>query len=115
MKNSKRYKRTAIIGLVFTLVALVAINVIFSFFYFRIDLTQDKRNSLSETTIDMLRSLDDKVYIKVYLKGENNPVDYQVFAQKTADILQEFRRYSKNIYFEFIDPLKERRLFFTRR
>lgn len=108
MKNSKRYKRTAIIGLVFTLVALVAINVIFSFFYFRIDLTQDKRNSLSETTIDMLRSLDDKVYIKVYLKGENNPVDYQVFAQKTADILQEFRRYSKNIYFEFIDPLKDK-------
>lgn len=108
MKNSKRYKRTAIIGLVFTLVALVAINVIFSFFYFRIDLTQDKRNSLSETTIDMLRSLDDKIYIKVYLKGENNPVDYQVFAQKTADILQEFRRYSKNIYFEFIDPLKDK-------
>lgn len=108
MKNSKRYKRTAIMGLVFTLVALVAINVIFSFFYFRIDLTQDKRNSLSETTIDMLRSLDDKVYIKVYLKGENNPVDYQVFAQKTADILQEFRRYSKNIYFEFIDPLKDK-------
>lgn len=105
MKNSKRYKSSAILGLVVGIIALVAINIIFSFLYFRIDLTQDKRNSLSDSTIEMLRSLEDKVYIKVYLKGESLPADYQLFAQKTNDILQEFRRYSKNVYFEFIDPI----------
>ncbi|PKP21849.1 MAG: gliding motility-associated ABC transporter substrate-binding protein GldG [Bacteroidetes bacterium HGW-Bacteroidetes-19] len=105
MNNSRRYKKSAIISLITSLIILIALNIIFSFLYVRIDLTQDKRNSLSETTIDMLKSLNEKVYIKVYLKGKNQPADYELFAKKTEDILQEFRRYSKNIYFEFIDPI----------
>ena len=106
MNNSKKYKKSALIGLLISLVVLISVNIIFSYLYVRIDLTQDKRNSLSETTIDMLKNLNEKVYIKVYMKGENQPADYDFFAQKTEDILQEFRRYSKNIYFEFIDPVK---------
>lgn len=106
MNNSKKYKKSALIGLLVSLVVLISVNIIFSYLYVRIDLTQDKRNSLSETTIDMLKNLNEKVYIKVYMKGENQPADYDFFAQKTEDILQEFRRYSKNIYFEFIDPVK---------
>lgn len=106
MNNSKKYKKSALIGLLVSLVVLISVNIIFSYLYVRIDLTQDKRNSLSETTIEMLKNLNEKVYIKVYMKGENQPADYDFFAQKTEDILQEFRRYSKNIYFEFIDPVK---------
>lgn len=106
MNNSKRYKKSAIISLITSLVILIALNIIFSFLYVRIDLTKDKRNSLSDTTIEMLKSLNEKVYIKVYLSGKNQPADYELFAKKTEDILQEFRRYSKNIYFEFIDPVE---------
>ena len=90
------------------IVILVTLNIVFSYLFFRIDLTQDKRNSLSKTTIELLKSLDEKVYIKVYLKGKNQPADYELFARKTEDILQEFRRYSKNIYFEFVDPIADK-------
>ena len=106
MNNSKKYKKSAITGLIVSLIILISVNIIFSFLYVRIDLTKDKRNSLSETTIEMLKNLKEKVYIKVYMKGDDQPADYDFFAQKTEDILQEFRRYSNNIYFEFIDPVK---------
>ena len=95
MNNSKKYKKTALTSLLVAIVILVTLNIVFSYLFFRIDLTQDKRNSLSKTTIELLKSLDEKVYIKVYLKGKNQPADYELFARKTEDILQEFRRYSK--------------------
>lgn len=105
MNNSKKYKKTALTSLLVAIIILVTLNIVFSYLFFRIDLTQDKRNSLSKTTIELLKSLDEKVYIKVYLKGKNQPASYELFAKKTEDILQEFRRYSKNIYFEFVDPI----------
>jgi len=105
MNNSNRYKKTALIGLASGLLILIAVNVISSFLFFRIDLTKDKRHSLSPATIELLDKLEDKVYIRVYLKGEGHPADYQLFAEKTKDILQEFRSCSNNIFFEFIDPV----------
>lgn len=105
MNNSNRYKKTALIGLASGLLILIAVNVISSFLFFRIDLTKDKRHSLSPATIELLNKLEDKVYIRVYLKGEGHPADYQLFAEKTKDILQEFRSCSNNIFFEFIDPV----------
>ncbi|MEG1555616.1 MAG: gliding motility-associated ABC transporter substrate-binding protein GldG [Bacteroidales bacterium] len=106
IKNSKRFKRSAIIGLVSSLIIVIALNVISSFLFFRIDLTKDKRHSLSPASIELLKQLEDKVYIRVYLAGDNQPADYQLFAKKTQDILQEFRSYSNQIYFEFIDPIE---------
>lgn len=100
----KKFKRSAIIGLIASILILISINIISSFLYFRIDLTKDKRHSLSPSTIELLESLNDKVYIKVYLKGDNLPADYRQFAKKTKEMLESFRNYSKNIYFEFIDP-----------
>ena len=104
--ESRKFKQTAVIGLLAGLLILVAINLISSYIYFRIDLTKDKRHTLSQTTIDLLTSLDDKVYIKVYLKGENQPADYEQFATKTREILEDFRSYSHYVHFEFIDPVK---------
>jgi len=106
MKNKVKYKRSAIITLLSSLFILVALNIILSFFYVRIDLTSEKRNSLAPSTIKLLKELPDKIFIKVFLEGKNNPADYQIFAQKTKEILEEFCRYSSNIEFEMIDPVE---------
>ena len=82
----KKFKRSAIIGLIASILILISINIISSFLYFRIDLTKDKRHSLSPSTIELLESLNDKVYIKVYLKGDNLPADYRQFAKKTKEM-----------------------------
>jgi len=105
MKNKVKYKRSAVITLISSLFILVALNIIFSFFYIRIDLTAEKRNSLAPSTIKLLKELPDKIFIKVFLNGKNNPADYQIFAQKTKEILEEFSRHSSLVEFDMIDPV----------
>jgi len=105
MKNKVKYKRSAIITLISSLLILIALNIILSFFYVRIDLTAEKRNSLAPSTIKLIKELPDKIFIKVFLEGKNNPANYQIFAQKTKEILEEFSRHSANIDFEMIDPV----------
>lgn len=105
-EGGKQFKRNTIIGLLVALAAVILVNVISSFLFYRIDLTKDKRHSLSKGTIEMLNNLEDRVYIRVYLKGKDQPADYQLFAKQVEQVLQDFRGYSKNVYFEFIDPLE---------
>jgi len=105
MKNKTKYKRSAILTLASSLLILIALNIILSFFYVRIDLTSEKRNSLAPSTIKLLKELPDNIFIKVFLEGKNNPADYQIFAQKTKEILEEFSRHSSHVGFEMIDPI----------
>ncbi|MDR2867961.1 MAG: gliding motility-associated ABC transporter permease subunit GldF, partial [Bacteroidales bacterium] len=102
---NRRFKQTTLVGFAAALLILVAVNILSAFLYVRVDLTQDKRHSLSNETIKLLKELDETIYIKVYLKGSDQPADYQLFAEETRAVLQEFRSYSKNIHFEFIDPV----------
>ena len=90
------------------LLLIVGLNVIFSFFFARLDLTVEKRYTLSLSTKEMLRNLEDIVYIKVYLSGKKLPPDYAELSQKTRELLDEMRIYSDNIEYEFIDPAQGR-------
>lgn len=104
--SSRQFKKATILGLCIAILAVIAINFLSSYLFFRIDLTKDKRHSLSNSTIEMLKNLEDKVYVRVYLQGKDQPADYQLFAKQVEQMLQDFRSYSKNVYFEFIDPLE---------
>lgn len=106
MHGSKQFKRYTLIGFAVALLIILIVNILSSFLFFRIDLTKDKRHSLSKSTTEMLQNLEDRVYIRVYLKGKDQPADYQLFAKQVEQMLQDFRGYSKNVYFEFIDPLE---------
>ena len=105
-KQSKQFKRRTLLGLLAVIGIVVLVNILSSFFFYRIDLTKDKRHSLSKSTIEMLKNLEDRVYFRVYLKGKDQPADYQLFAKQVEQMLQNFRSYSKNVYYEFIDPLE---------
>jgi gliding-associated putative ABC transporter substrate-binding component GldG len=104
-KQSKLFKRRTLLGLLAVIGIVAVVNILSSFFFYRIDLTKDKRHSLSKSTIEMLKNLEDRVYFRVYLKGKEQPADYQLFAKQVEQMLQNFRSYSKNVYYEFIDPL----------
>ncbi|MFA5575357.1 MAG: Gldg family protein [Brumimicrobium sp.] len=94
---------------VIVLAVLILVNVIVSFLDFRIDLTKDKRYSLTETTINFLKNdnqLTDKVIFKVYLDGDF-PSEIKRLQNAIHDKLDEFRYYSDGqIEYEFIDPSK---------
>jgi gliding-associated putative ABC transporter substrate-binding component GldG len=100
--NSKRLGDFLLLsnGLIF----LVLINLLASHYFFRIDLTEEKRFSIKEPTRKMLGALDDKVYVEVYLEGELNS-SFRRLQKSIREILDEFRIYSNNnVQVTFIDP-----------
>lgn len=104
MENKrKNLKHNQLISFFITLVLIVVINVIGSFVFTRFDLTAEKRYTLSDTTKETLRKLNDYVYFKVYLEGDF-PAGFKKLRRETKEMLDEFRAYSKYIDYEFINP-----------
>lgn len=104
MADKKRdIRRNNIVQLATWLMIIVLLNVIGSFLFTRLDLTSERRYSLSDATKKMLRGLDDVVYFKVYLEGDF-PAGFKRLRNETREMLNEFRAYSDNIQYEFIDP-----------
>jgi ABC-2 type transport system permease protein len=101
--KKKDIKRSNIVQLLLGLMIIVLLNVIGSFLFTRLDLTAERRYSLSDATKKMLRELDDVVYFKVYLEGEF-PAGFKRLRNETREMLDEFRAYSDNIQYEFINP-----------
>lgn len=99
-------RKKSILRAILLIGAIVATNLFAQYFIFRIDLTEDKRYTISEASKNILENLDDEVRIKVYLEGDNLPASYRMFRNAVAENLEEFRRYAgKNLKVRFIDPL----------
>lgn len=104
MKNErKNLKKNQIIAFAITLAIIVVVNIIGSFVYTRFDLTSEKRYTLSDTSKEILRNLDDYVYFRIYLEGEF-PAGFKKLRKETKEMLDEFRAYSKFIDYDFINP-----------
>ena len=68
-----------------------------------IDLTEEKRFTLTQPTTRLLEKLDDVVYVQVLLEGEF-PAGFKRLQKATRDILNDFRGISGYIEYEFEDP-----------
>ena len=89
---------------IYLLILLIGINYFSSLVHFRLDLTQEKRYTLSAPTKKILNNLDDQVSITVFLDGEM-PAGFKKLRQTTAEMLQEFREIAKaNLQFRFVRP-----------
>ena len=101
-ENSRRNKD--LLGFFLILIILVLLNFISKFLYYRLDLTTEKRYTLSEPTREMLSGLNDVVFFKIYLEGEF-PAGFRVLRNRTKEMLEEFKAVSgSNVQYEFIDP-----------
>ena len=89
----------------FIIIALVIINFIGSHFFQRFDLTQDKRYTLSPTSLNIIKNIKEPLIIDVFLQGQF-PGEFKKLQLETQQILEEFRAYNNNITFEFINPLE---------
>jgi gliding-associated putative ABC transporter substrate-binding component GldG len=91
-------------GVVIILLILLAVNILTSTWHFRIDLTDEKRFTLSKGTISILKSIDEPITIDVFLKG-NYPSGFKKLAAATEDLLREFKEVGGNkIRYRFIAP-----------
>ena len=86
------------------LLFVVILNILGSWYFVRIDLTDEKRYTIKQQTKDLLKNLDDVVYVEVYLEGELNP-GFERFKKSIRETLEEFRIYSDDrIHYTFTDP-----------
>lgn len=89
------------------LVVLFGINYLASIFHVRLDLTKEKRYTLSKATKDLLKNVDDDVQIDVFLKGEF-PSGFRKLANSTNEFLQLLKdRNGSKIHYRFISPEDE--------
>ena len=103
-RKRKSPKGQAIMQLILLLGIIVLTNIVSSFVFTRIDLTDDSRFTLSDNSKKLVSQLKDVVYIRVYLEGDFSP-GFSRLQQSTREILDELSIYSNgNLQFEFIDP-----------
>jgi len=104
MKRSKnKIFNHYLLQLVIVIAIIIFVNIISSNIFSRVDLTNEKRYTLSESTKDLLSNVDDIIYFRVFLDGEF-PAGFSRLRRETKELLNEFRAYNKNIEYEFINP-----------
>lgn len=100
-------RNTALRILLYALV-LVVFNFMANEFYFRLDLTKEKRYTLSPSSLGLLNKLDDDLYVTIFLDGDL-PIEYKQLKSATRDILNEYRLASDGkIKFDFEDILADK-------
>ncbi|KIQ16882.1 gliding motility protein GldG [Flavobacterium sp. MEB061] len=88
-----------------TVFVLIVLNVLGSLFFHRFDLTKDKRYTLSETSLQIVKQVKNPLSIKIYMQGDL-PADFRRLQQETKQLLEEFQAYNGNIVFEFVNPME---------
>ncbi len=81
---------------------LLLVNFLSSRRFFRADLTQDKRYTVSKATKNLIKSLDDIVTITVYFSLE--PAGVAQIRRDVKDVLDEYKAFSKKLQIDYIDP-----------
>ncbi len=103
-KAQKDIRQHHLIQVGLTLLIVILLWIIGSKMYFRIDLTSEKRFTLTKETKRILKELPGEIYVKVYLEGDI-PVGFKKLRNSVKETLDEFRVYGgKNIQYEFINP-----------
>lgn len=84
--------------------AIVAIYFVSERYFFRIDLTSEKRYSLSDNTKNLLKSMDKELDVTVYLDGDLN-AGFLRLRKATKEMLDEFDAYAgSKVRYTFDNP-----------
>lgn len=102
--NEKRnIKRSNLIEFFAALLIIIFVNLIGHYLFARLDLTSEHRYTLSKSTKELLKGVDESVLFRVYLEGDEMPSEYQRLQNETREMLNQFRAYSKYVEYEFVD------------
>ncbi len=83
---------------------LLVLNLVVQQFFFRVDLTEEKRYTMAPATKKLLRDLKQPVTVTVYLTGDFPPA-FRRLEQGVRETLTEFQVYGgANLHYIFLDP-----------
>ncbi|MFL5808309.1 MAG: gliding motility-associated ABC transporter substrate-binding protein GldG [Flavisolibacter sp.] len=100
-------KRKNIIWWLALVLGLILVNYIASKAHSRYDLTEEKRYSLTATTHNLLKTIDNDLDIEVFLKGDL-PAQFRKLSTVSQEFLSTLREVNPSrVHYRFIDPLDE--------
>ena len=102
----KRYFNNTFSRVGGALLLLLVINYIAQQWHSRIDLTQDKRYTLSETTHKTLSQIQQPLVIDVLLKG-NIPTEFKKLQTEAVQLLEEYTAANDHLIVNFVNPLED--------
>lgn len=90
--------------LLISILLLAGINWLASVYHIRIDLTNEKRFTLSSPTRKVLQKPEDVIRIDVFLKGDF-PSGFRKLANSAGELLQEFKEVAgSKLQYRFVSP-----------
>jgi hypothetical protein len=101
MARSRRTQDILQFGLLLGI--LLFVNIMANAFYTHLDLTEEKRFTLTKPTKALLKNLDDRIYVQVLLDGQF-PAGFKRLQTATREMLDDFRSVSGYIDYKFSDP-----------
>ena len=97
-------RRRDLMDLVLGVAIVLLVLFIGSFLTLRLDLTSEKRYTLTPATKQLVQELDEAVFLKVYLDGDL-PADLERLSRATQELLDEMRiQANDKLEYSFIDP-----------
>jgi gliding-associated putative ABC transporter substrate-binding component GldG len=111
MNRRKRLSASNATAYVLLLVgAVVAVNLISTRIFGRLDLTQNKVYTLSQGSKDVVKNLPDYLTVKAYI-SKDLPPELANISRYVRDLLDDYRTYSKGkLRFEALDPGSDKKI-----
>lgn len=106
MKKFLEWIKSPKSDLVLFLIVLILVNLVSGNAFFRLDLTSPKSYSLSKSSKQLVKTLEEPLSVKVFF-SDNLPSPYNTVEQYLKDILVEYKASAnKNFSYEFFDMSK---------
>lgn len=87
------------------LIALIVLNIVAQHYFFRIDLTEEKRYSITPATKSLLSDLQNDLQVTIYLDGSVN-AGFQRLERSVEETLDEFEVYAAaDVKIRYVNPL----------
>ena len=87
------------------MIIVIAINFLASNFHSRLDLTKEKRYTLSQASKQLLKSLTEPVTIDVFVHKKELPSEVKKLENSIYEFLLNCKEYGKNnLQFRFLNP-----------
>jgi ABC-2 type transport system permease protein len=102
--DSTNIRMKSLTQFIISVTGIILVTALCSLVRVRIDLTEDKRYTLSSPTKEILKNIHNDIYIEVYLDGEM-PIPLKRLKRSAKEMLDEFRIASgRKIGYTFINP-----------
>ena len=91
--------------LILAILLIIILMTLSNVFFIQIDFTNDKRYSLSKTSLNEIKKIDEPLIIDIFLTG-NIPKAYLPFRNELDAILNRLKYYNNKIILKYSNPLE---------